>query len=85
MKYLWLLALPYVVISTNGVTRLSLNGPGNQQVRFECTESNCDWIYDLAEALNTAHERRAFDGKRTEVSECRFPCTTTQNDRRVHE
>lgn len=63
----WLLALPYVVnVSTHGYIGfggkvktyqvLELPGP-----KFECETSqdqDCQWLYDLAAALNEAHERK---------------------------
>jgi len=69
-KWAWMFVLPYVVVITDtspyhvadfssigcGTTDYELTPPG-----FFCQSGegkSCDWIYDLAESLNAAHERR---------------------------
>lgn len=63
----------YTVDVSPGLTRLSLNkGSGGSDVRFDCTKGNCDWIYDLAFALNEAHERRKSDKAERALNKIRF-------------
>lgn len=72
-RWIWMLALPYIVETssmTPAIHELSFRmGPDINgeivsylpKVTFHCHEAvgvTCDWIFDMAAALNEAHERR---------------------------
>ena len=64
-RLIWLLALPYVVTFSTYSTSdwwspdmpYSVTGK-DSDTSFRCNEKGKDFCYDMAEALNEAHERR---------------------------
>lgn len=76
-KWIWLLAVPYVVqVSSTGFDRDDVESQAHYLLEvtsrfgFSCREDSKDFCYDMAEALNSAHERRmkrqqllCWDGK----------------------
>jgi hypothetical protein len=62
-RFAWLLVLPYVVSLSSGLggQRNTLEFDKREDIpKLACIGSveECTWIYDMAEALNAAHERR---------------------------
>jgi hypothetical protein len=80
-RWLWLAVLPYVVsVSSNEYTIKFKTAPDTHSeyssvyvtpwIEISCTKgpgSDCEWIQDLADALNQAHERRMERNKDNEV------------------
>lgn len=82
-KWIWVLALPYVVTVSTGELELDGNEwthatKYNLPLRlsndfvfnYSCSEGQKDVCYDMAEALNAAHERRIdqLHGKRNTLT-----------------